>query len=167
MNILGKVAEFLSGGVGSKVMDIIDRQFPGKLTAQERAELDLSLQRLDAEREKEGNKVIMEASKALNARIAEYEGTAADIKSMFIVGPLVIMIRSLFRPICSYVTLYLDYYYFVLGGSIDWQDGTSTLLLVINLIVLGFWFGERTIKNLMPLFMAWLDGSKRQPKRAE
>lgn len=160
MSIFSKVTDLLTGGVGSKVLDIIDKQFPGKLSASEQKELQLELERLDMEREKAGNEAIAEATRALNERVAQYEGTAADVKDMFLIGPLIILVRSMFRPVCSYVTLYLDYHYFVLGGSETWPEGTTTLLMIINLIVLGFWFGERTIKNLMPLFMAWMD--KRQ-----
>lgn len=158
--IIEKLLGAFTGGMGGRVMDIVDRQFPGKLSPQEKAELKLAFDRLEHEQEKELNKAAQEASEALNRRVSEYEGTAADIKSMFVVGPLIILIRSMFRPLASYTTIYLDFVYFTSGGA-KFPEGSDGLLLAINLIVLGFWFGERTIKNLMPLFMAWMD--KRQP----
>ena len=158
-DIIGKVLGVLSGGVTDRAMDIIERQFPGKLGPEEKARISMELKQLDHERELAAEKAGQAAVESLNTRIANYEGTAGEVRGIFIIGPLIILIRSLFRPVASYATIWLDFSYFTAGGV--WPEGSASLLLAINLIVLGFWFGERTIKNLMPLFLAWLD--KRQP----
>jgi len=44
---------------------------------------------------------------------------------------------------------YLDYEYFISG--MNWSERQETLLLSINLLVLVFFFGERAMKNVMPL----------------
>lgn len=158
--IIGKVLGVLSGGITDRALDIIEKQFPGKLGPQEKAQLTLELKNLDHERELAAERAGQEAMEALNRRIADYEGTAKEIKDMWLIGPVIILLRSMFRPVASYATIWMDFSYFTKDGA-GWPEGSAGLLLAINLIVLGFWFGERTIKNLMPLFLAWLD--KRQP----
>jgi len=158
MSIFGEIAKLATGGIGGQVLDIIERQFPGKLTPQEQSELSVTLERMEMEREQQANNAIAEAERSLNERVAEYEGTASEIKDMWLVGPLVILMRSLFRPICSYVTLYLNFVYFTSVN--DWSPETTNLLVVIDVIVFGFWFGERAVKNVLPIVLAWMD--KRQ-----
>jgi len=154
--IFSGLANLLTGGIGDRVMNVIERQFPGKLTPQETAQLQQSLAEIDAEREKQGEAALAEATRLHNERVAQYEGTASEVKDMFLIGPLIILIRSLFRPLCSYAVVYMDYIYFTSNAD-GWPDNSTMLLVVMNVIVLGFWFGERTIKNLMPLILAWLD----------
>lgn len=90
-------------------------------------------------------------SQLFTERTTALEGTAADLKSLAYFGPLVIFARGCQRPIWGFGTLYMDF--MVFGG--DWviEEGTrqDSAFLVINLLVLGFLFGERAVKNLAPL----------------
>jgi hypothetical protein len=64
---------------------------------------------------------------------------------------VVIFLRGAFRPLFAYFTLYADYVYLIEGMS--WTERQETLLLAINLLVLVFFFGERAMKNVMPLIV--------------
>ena len=152
--VFSKLVDVVTGGVGDRVLDVIERQFPGKLSASEQAALQKELALIDNAKAVEANTAIQEAAETLNRRIAEHEGTASEIKDIWVIGPLIILARSMFRPTCSYVTLYIDYQYFKAPKA--FPEDAGTLLLVMNFIILGFWFGERTVKNLMPIIMAWL-----------
>ena len=61
--------------------------------------------------------------------------------------------RGMFRPAFSYMTMYIDFVYFTTNTS-GWSEQQQTLLLAMNLLVLVFFFGERAMKNIMPLIAA-------------
>lgn len=78
-----------------------------------------------------------------------------DLKQSGILGKLVIFLRGCIRPVWCYFTLYFDY--MVLSGTWKLVEGSmlERVLFLINFLVLGFIFGERTFKNVMPLILAW------------
>ena len=100
----------------------------------------------DAERMKVTNEFELalrqEASKAESSFrdfVVAYEGAAKDVP------PIIQTIRSLIRPAFTVLVGYLDFLYFT--SSASFTDDQSSLLMAVNLIVLGFWFGERAISN--------------------
>lgn len=78
--------------------------------------------------------------------ILAYEGSAADYKTIPFIGPLMMLIRGLVRPICTYGTFYFDFLYFTSTTRI-WTIEQSKLLAIMNIIVLVFWFGEKILVN--------------------
>lgn len=150
-----KIVSALTGGLAGTVMDGIKSYFPPDMTDQEKASLQLALDKIELERTIEANKAATEADKALTERIAQTEGTAKDLMSLPIVGRLLIFLRGAQRPVWGFATLWADYCWF----SNEWgilTDKQETALIVINFLVLGFLFGERAIKNLEPLIMKLL-----------
>lgn len=71
--------------------------------------------------------------------VLSYEGEAKDIPK------IVIILRSLIRPLFTVLVGYLDFVYFT--ASTAWTADRGDLLKAVNLIILLFWFGERAITN--------------------
>lgn len=58
-------------------------------------------------------------------------------------------VRFSIRPTASFLTLYFDYKCFLTTSKYDADQ--MDLLLLLNTVVLVFWFGERVIKNVTPV----------------
>ena len=71
--------------------------------------------------------------------VVAYEGAAEDVPK------IIQIIRSLIRPAFTCLVGYLDWHYFT--NSASFTDDQSSLLMAVNIIVLGFWFGERALTN--------------------
>lgn len=151
MSILSKIGDFLTGDVFGTIKETIQDYYPPDLNPHEKAELDLKLKQMLADKEIEANKVLNDAARQLDKRIAEQEGTASDLKQMPFIGRIVLFLRGLQRPTWGFATLYIDFKWFFEDHSFTEQEQTA--LIVINILVLGFLFGERTIKNLEPLII--------------
>ena len=78
--------------------------------------------------------------------VLAYEGSAADYKNFPLVGPLIMIMRGLVRPLFTYATGYFDFIYFTKVG-VGWTPEQAQLLAIINVIVLVFWFGEKILVN--------------------
>ena len=84
--------------------------------------------------------------------------SAEDLNAIPVLGKLIIFLRGMQRPFWGFGVFYLDNRWFF---SVDeFTDRQEITLLVINLLVLGFLFGERALKNLMPLFTKLLEAKK-------
>lgn len=108
------------------------------------------METLKAQQQKEQNDADDQAMRDMTERIAQLEGTAADLKAVPILGNVMLMARGAQRPLVGYGTMYLDY--MVFSGAWKLADGVqNNAFFLINLLVLAFLFGERAIKNLAPL----------------
>jgi hypothetical protein len=121
-----------------------DRYAAEQATESALREFALQVQALDGEQQAEFNK-----------RIKDLEGTASDLKAVPLVGPVILLLRGAFRPLFSYATAYWDFLYFT--GSVTLDDEGQTLLYLVNALVLSFYFGERALKNLLPIIIRWLE----------
>lgn len=151
MGILSKLTEFVSGGLFGEIKDVAKTWWPPDMSEAEKAEKEFQLQQfLDAKQQRLEN-LLGKASEQLDKRIAEQEGTAKDLKTIPVLGHLIIFLRGVQRPLWGYATLYMDYRWFF--EVHEFTEQQQTAMIVINLLVLGFLFGERTIKNLEPLII--------------
>lgn len=150
MSILQKAADFFTGGIGSAIVDTVKDYFPPSMSDKEKSELSMRIAEAANKQANEAAKLANEAEAEFNSRIKDLEGTAKDLKSIPIIGPVVIFLRGCQRPVWGYSTLYMDFMIFS-GKWADITEMQESALWVINLLVLGFLFGERAIKNLMPL----------------
>lgn len=149
MSIFKSIVDGLTGGFVSKAVETFKDYFPPDMTPEQQADFALKTKQLEASLKKQANDASNAAEAILTNRVAELEGTASDLKSVPFVGPLVLFLRGLQRPLWGYATLYMDYMWFS-----EWTTLTSkqeSALMAINILVLGFLFGERAIKNVMPL----------------
>lgn len=103
-----------------------------------------------------------QASTHATERAAQLEGTTRDLLALPVVGRLVIFLRGMQRPVWGFGTLWGDFMVFSGRWNVALQtDGNWTpegmALILINLLVLGFLFGERAVKNLLPLVTRFLE----------
>jgi hypothetical protein len=149
MGILADITNFVGGGLFKEIKDTITTYYPPELSPLQRAELDLKVQGLLANKQAEASRILSDAATQLDKRIAEQEGTASDLQALGWVGKPIVFLRGVQRPLWGYATLYMDFQWFF--KSYTFSDQQHTALIIINVLVLGFLFGERAVLNLQPL----------------
>jgi len=125
--------------------------FPPDMSEQQKAEIALKVDKLLLEKQMQANEYLRQSAVQLDKRIAEQEGTASDLKALPIIGRVVLFARGAQRPIWGFATLWMDTKWFF--GDYTFNEQQQTALIVINILVLGFLFGERAIQNLTPLIV--------------
>lgn len=158
MSILAKLGEFVGGGLFKEVKSLVQDYFPPDMSPQQRAELEIKLQDIAAQKEIQANRLMLEAEQALTQRITQLEGSAQDLRAIPIVGPLVIFLRGLQRPLWGYAVLYIDVMWF--SGKWHLAEQQESAMWIINLLVLGFLFGERAVQNVAPLISELISKGK-------
>lgn len=166
MGLLSKAADFFGGSLFGEAKELIQSYFPPDMSPTQKAELQQKLEELELKKQDQLNKNLADAERSLNERIVQQEGTASDLKSIPFLGPIVLFLRGLQRPAWGFFCMYIDFVWFttpsstmgaIVGGGIGpiplYTEQQQTALIVINILVLGFLFGERTIKNLTPLII--------------
>lgn len=152
---MASLIKFLTGDLGSEIvkqgMGFIKDRFPAKLSEAEQAAIQMELTRITLEQEQKALAMAHQEQAEFNQRIKDMEGTASDLKTMPLLGPIVLFLRGVQRPFWGFGTFLFDYQWFT-GGS-TYTEQQQTALIVINMLVLGFLFGERAIKNLEPLII--------------
>lgn len=161
MSFFSKISDFLTGGIGTQIIDKILDQFPDKLSDEEKAKIKLAGEKAMREHELKLLDIAREEDEAFNSRVRELEGTANDLKQFGWLGRIVVFLRGTQRPLWGYSVLYMDFMVFSgrwnlteLAGAIgNTTIGTNieSAFWVINFLVLGFLFGERAMKNVLPL----------------
>jgi len=115
------------------------RFFPEKMSETQRAEMEQAAVQFVAEQ-------AHKEDSSFRDFVVAYEGSARDYKSIPIVGPIVLLLRGLIRPVFTVLVGYLDYLYFT-GSATLFTADQGALIKVVNIIILTFWFGERAITN--------------------
>jgi hypothetical protein len=152
MSILSGITDFIGGGLFKEIKEGVMSYFPPDMTPQQKQEVEFKLELLMQEKTKEANRMLEAAATQLDKRIAEQEGTAKDLAAIGWLGKPILFARGAQRPIWGFATLYMDYQWFF-ESIREFSDKQESALIVINLLVLGFLFGERAIKNLEPLII--------------
>ncbi len=147
--LLKGISDFLTGGFGEKVYQGIKDYFPPSMSETEKAMLQLKIKEIDHQHQIDGMKVQLEAEAAVTDRIAQLEGTVSELKTIPFVGAVVIFTRAMQRQVWGYSTLYINFLWF--SGKWTFTEQQESAMWVINLLVLGFLFGERAIQNIAPL----------------
>ena len=149
MGLLDSVVNTLTGGLGSQIVDTITKYLPPDLSPEQKANIDLAAQNIELQKARDGIQAQQEAEKLVNERIAMYEGTASDLKSVPYIGALMLLLRGSQRVAWGFGTLWLDFQVF--SGTYKLTDPIiSNSFWVVNFLVLGFLFGERAVTNVMP-----------------
>ena len=108
------------------------------------------LEELANQRAKDEADADIASEEATTDRAAKLEGTASDLKSIPYLGAIMLFLRGAQRVVIGYGTAYIDYEVF--SGIIHLPDGpVINAWFATNLLVLGFLFGERAVKNVAPL----------------
>lgn len=152
MKLLSKLTDFVGGSLFKEIKEGVMAYFPPDMSPQQKAEAELNITEMLNEKQREANKALADAAIQLDKRIAEQEGTAKDLLAMPVLGRIVLFLRGLQRPVWGFATMYMDQRWFF-GDEGVFTEQQQTAMIVINVLVLGFLFGERTIKNLEPLII--------------
>lgn len=148
-DIFSKITGWLGGSFLKDTADVIDRFVQ---TKEEKAEAMLLLKEITHRQQLEVAQLEFEAEKELNNRIKDLEGTAKDLNQAGIFGKFILFLRGAQRPLWGYGVAFLDYMVFSGRWAIE-TDELRSSFWVINLLVLGFLFGERAVKNVAPLIL--------------
>lgn len=172
MSLFAKVIDFVSGGVGEKIIDTVKEYFPPSMSEGERIKIEEAIRKSAREHEEKLLKLAQEEQALFDQRVKEMEGTAKDLQQFGIVGQIVVFLRGLQRPIWGFFVLFLDYKVFientwptakvaegVQGTGLDFQSA----FWIINFLVLGFLFGERAMRNVLPLLQQKMGVKQSQP----
>ncbi|MCX8501715.1 MAG: hypothetical protein ORO03_08505, partial [Alphaproteobacteria bacterium] len=124
--------------------------FPPDISQEQKANIELAAKNFELQRTIEFNKAQVEAENALTERISVLEGTASDLKSIPVFGPVMLFIRGSQRPMWGFGTLYIDFQVFSDKWTLVSPEMNSAFWLV-NVLVLSFLFGERAVANVLPL----------------
>ncbi|MBU6950997.1 hypothetical protein [Hahella sp. HN01] len=150
MSLLSKVVDVVTGGLADRAYQVVKDYFPPDMSEAQRANVQLALQNLELEKKRQAEQARQAAEKQLTERIKELEGSAKDLLRLPILGPLMLFLRGCQRPVWGFVTLYLDWMWF---SAWTLNEQQQTALITINVLVLGFLFGERAVKNVTPLIV--------------
>ena len=161
MSIFTKIADALGGSVIKEGFNVIKSYFPPSMTDQEKAAAELAYQQFAHDTDMQLRTQLNEAEQEFNQRIKDLEGTATDLKTIPIIGHIIIFLRGAQRPAWGIFTLYADYMIFSGSWIIPTGDAQRMpMLFAINILVLGFLFGERAVKNLTPFIMQFFGVKK-------
>lgn len=159
MSIGGKILDFFTGGAGGELvkgtMKFIEGQFPDKLSEQDRLMIQLQMTENTRAFELKGQEIARQETEEFNQRIRDMEGTASDLKTIPVVGPTILFLRGCQRPFWGFATFWLDYIWLV-KNTTSWTEQQQTALIIINALVLGFLFGERATKNVVPMLSVYM-----------
>ena len=155
MGILSKVIDALSGGFGSKLVETVRGYFPPSMSDAEKRDFELKLLEVSHRQEIELLAAAQSAEAEFNRRIEAMEGTASDLARIPILGPVMLFFRGCQRPIFGFYTLIMDYLVFSGSWTIPEGSRLEAAFFAINLLVLGFLFGERTLKNVLPILLPY------------
>jgi len=157
------VANIALGGLPDTIMGIVEGIAGDSMPPEKRAELKIAIAQETTKREIAANDAARDAESMVTERAAQLEGTASDLAQLGWIGRLVIGLRGVQRPLWGFGTGWLDIMVFSKSWPIEPDSMTEVAFVLINLLVLGFLFGERAVKNLLPLVTSFL--SARQGER--
>jgi len=151
MGWLKSLGNLLSGdGLIAKGLDFVNDRWPPDMSEEQRRRMEVVVKDMLHQQQVELLNAARKDEQLFNERTIALEGTARDLQSIPFIGSIVIFARGMFRPAFSYMTAYIDWIYFSTDTT-GWSEQQQTLLLAMNLLVLVFFFGERAMKNIMPL----------------
>lgn len=148
------------GGIAGVILDTVKAYLPPDMSPEKKADMALAVQAQAFQHEKDVLSAAHAAEEDVNARIAMYEGTASDLKAIPFLGAIMLFARGAQRPVWGFATILMDYQVF--SGAWPLKDGSQTAgaFYILNLLVLGFLFGERAIINVMPFITAMISAKK-------
>jgi len=164
MGFFDALSNFFTGGAGGVVQSIADTikdYFPPSMSEEEKTKLTAEIRQQETARRQALLTLAMQADREVTERAAKLEGTAGDLKALPVVGRLILFLRGCQRPAWGFAAMAMDWLWFTSWRLTDRQE---TALIVINVLVLGFLFGERTVKNLQPLLVEIFGGRSKGDK---
>lgn len=149
MSIFDRLTQIVGGSLFKEAKEIVMAYWPPELSPEKKIEMQAKLDELELTKSRQLYEAMSDAERRVTERITLTEGSAQDLRAIPIVGPLVLFLRGLQRPVWGYATLYGDAMWFM--GRWQLSEQQESALWVINFLVLGFLFGERAVQNVAPL----------------
>ncbi len=146
-----KIVNLLSGNLAGGIVDAVKAYFPPSMSEAEKKEFELRLTEITNRHEIELLKEVTGAEAEFNQRIKDMEGTASDLVKIPYLGAFMLFLRGSQRPAFGILVLVIDYQIFSGGWKVADGSSLTQMLFSINILVLGFLFGERAVKNVLPL----------------
>ncbi len=162
---LKRVLNTVTGGLAGEVWDLVEKALPDDMPAEKRAELRLGLENIQTQRILAGHQAASDAEKNLTERITALEGTARDLLALPVVGRLILFLRGAQRPAWGFGVMAMDWQIFAGVWKLPEDGPLAVSVLVINILVLGFLFGERAVQNILPLALQLLGKTPQQSVR--
>lgn len=154
MGWFDKITQVATGGLAKEVVELVKNYWPPDMPPEKIREFELEADRIESNRKHQSELIGVQQETLFNERIRDMEGTASDLKSIPVIGALVIFLRGLQRPVWGFATLYMDWCVF--SGVWKLSPSNESAMYIINVLVLGFLFGERAIMNVMPLITQFM-----------
>ena len=151
MGLLDKISGLFTCGLVESIAGIAEKYFPPDMNPEQKAAFELELQKLAFEKQKQADAIATEAEKNATERAALLEGTATDLRAIPVLGPILLVLRGIQRPMWGFAIMFADMQW--LSG--EWGTMTQrqeSAMWMINFLVLGFLFGERAVANLLPIW---------------
>lgn len=173
MELFTGVDDYLQKQYGDTLIHEVLNNLPEDFTSNQRDRLESSLLRAVHHCEKELLAQLALDKEDIEQKIRDLEGTTRDLEGSGGWGAFIRTVRAAQRPIWGYAVLLLDLMVFsgqwnlvsisadmarVMGRNAPYIDLESAFWL-INLLVLGFLFGERAVRNVIPVFHRRFGGS--------
>lgn len=92
------------------------------------------------------------------------EGTASDLKQFGVIGKILVLLRGLQRPVIGYGIGVVDYQVFTGIIVLPADQMIQSTFYAVNIVVLISLFGERAVRNVLPMLTTYLNvktGSKK------
>lgn len=147
---------FKDGGLGGKIIDFVGGRWPEKMSQEDKAKIEMAITEAARSYELQLLEKAGEEEQRFNDRIKQMEGTASDLKSFGWFGDIIIFLRGAQRPIWGYVVIAMDIMVYSGRWHIPDDEQMKSAFWIINFLVLGFLFGERAVKNIIPLVSTYL-----------
>ena len=159
MGILDGILSATTGGLAKDILGTFEKYFPPDMSPEQKANIALAAENLQLQRQAQADKAQQDAEKAINERIAMYEGSASDLKAIPFLGAFMLLLRGSQRIAWGFATLYLDYGVF--SGMWTLSDPViANAFWIVNFLVLGFLFGERAVTNILPFITELIKAKK-------
>lgn len=139
--------------IGQSIEKVVDRLVPDPKLA---ADLKLALMAETNRHDEAVDAAAERAADQVTERAAELEGTASDLKAIPILGPLMLFLRGSQRVAWGFGVLFMDWSIFIAGHSLPDSEIIQQAFWIVNLLVLGFLFGERAVANILPLLTQFM-----------
>lgn len=149
MSFLSSITDLVGGSLFKEAKEIVMAYWPPDASPEQKLQIQAKLNELELAKQHQLDLAIADTEQRITDRITMTEGSAQDLKAIPVVGPIVLFLRGLQRPVWGYATLYGDAMWFM--GRWQLGEQQQSALWVINFLVLGFLFGERAVQNVAPL----------------
>ena len=161
--------------------DSVAGALPEKTSVDERAGIAREVQKAVSTQTIELLEAARDREVEFNRQVDELQGTTKDLLAGGLLGRIALFLRGLQRPVWGYAVLGLDFMVFSGAWKVKLPDevlqktGDASTAVVssgldiemvfwtINLLVLGFLFGERAVKNVLPAIQNLRASAAQQP----